>query len=58
MRSCICCQNALLRHIRHHDVYWYCPRCRQDMPNVDGEDAVMTLHAHGQLKDIDVLSVV
>ncbi|MEM1252557.1 MAG: hypothetical protein AAGI69_08990 [Cyanobacteria bacterium P01_H01_bin.21] len=35
MSYCICCNSSLLRHIRHGEVYWYCPDCRQDMPEVD-----------------------
>ncbi|HBL14973.1 MAG TPA: hypothetical protein DD379_26980 [Cyanobacteria bacterium UBA11162] len=35
MNSCPCCSSRLLRHIRHHSIYWYCPRCRQEMPVLD-----------------------
>ncbi|MFP5269107.1 hypothetical protein [Coleofasciculus sp.] len=30
--SCICCSHTLLRHIRSHQVYWFCPHCYQAMP--------------------------
>ena len=35
MNTCICCHNALLRHFRHHEIYWFCPHCRQEMPSAD-----------------------
>lgn len=35
MSYCICCNSSLLRHIRHGEVYWYCPDCRQEMPEAD-----------------------
>ena len=34
MGDCICCHSVLLRHIRHNTIYWYCPRCHQEMPRV------------------------
>ena len=37
MSYCICCNSSLLRHIRHGGVYWYCPDCRQDMPEADSD---------------------
>ncbi len=24
----------MLRHIRHNEIYWYCPSCHQEMPNI------------------------
>ncbi len=33
MNSCPCCTAMLLRHVRHNDVYWFCPHCWQEMPN-------------------------
>ena len=35
MNNCICCHDHLLRHINHHRVYWFCPSCHQEMPNID-----------------------
>ncbi|MEO0536032.1 MAG: hypothetical protein AAF215_19425 [Cyanobacteria bacterium P01_A01_bin.123] len=32
MNQCLCCDSALLRHIRDNAIYWYCPSCRQEMP--------------------------
>ncbi|MDV3348942.1 hypothetical protein SPB21_09110 [Leptothoe sp. ISB3NOV94-8A] len=42
MSYCICCNSSLLRHIRHGEVYLYCPDCRQEMPEADscGADEV------------------
>lgn len=36
MSYCLCCNSSLLRHIRHGEVYMYCPDCRQEMPEADG----------------------
>ncbi len=33
MNNCPCCSSILLRHIRHSQIYWYCPHCKQEMPN-------------------------
>lgn len=30
--TCLCCSHTLLRHIRSHQVYWFCPHCYQSMP--------------------------
>ena len=35
MNNCICCHDHLLRHINRHRVYWFCPTCYQEMPNMD-----------------------
>lgn len=32
MNYCPCCSNVLLRHIRSHEVYWFCRNCWQPMP--------------------------
>ncbi|MBD1808214.1 MAG: hypothetical protein KME25_26585 [Symplocastrum torsivum CPER-KK1] len=32
MNDCPCCSTRLLRHARHNSIYWYCSRCRQEMP--------------------------
>jgi hypothetical protein len=34
MNTCPCCSEHLLRHARHGEIYWYCPHCRQEMPNL------------------------
>lgn len=34
MSFCICCHGSLLRHFRHSSVYWFCPSCRQEMPQL------------------------
>jgi ribosomal protein L37AE/L43A len=31
-KTCPCCGRSILRHIRHGEVYWFCPSCRQEMP--------------------------
>jgi ribosomal protein L37AE/L43A len=32
MTTCPCCSDSMLRHIRHHQVYWFCRSCWQEMP--------------------------
>ncbi|PZO47697.1 MAG: hypothetical protein DCF15_18730 [Phormidesmis priestleyi] len=32
---CTLCDDGLLRHIRKDGIRWYCPTCRQDMPNLE-----------------------
>nr|WP_315874385.1 hypothetical protein [Leptodesmis sichuanensis] len=34
MNRCPCCSGVLLRHIRHSTVYWFCPHCWQEMPDL------------------------
>ena len=35
MNECICCHNRMLRHLNHRRMYWFCPTCHQEMPNID-----------------------
>lgn len=42
MSYCICCNSSLLRHIRHGEVYWYCPDCRQEMPEADSSEVIQS----------------
>lgn len=37
MHSCPCCSHPLLRHIRAHQISWYCCHCHQFMPNLQLE---------------------
>ena len=32
---CPICAEILLRHLTHTRILWFCPRCRQEMPNFD-----------------------
>lgn len=32
MTTCPCCSNAMVRHIRHQQVSWFCRHCWQEMP--------------------------
>jgi hypothetical protein len=32
MATCPCCSNTLLRHVRNHQVAYFCRHCWQDMP--------------------------
>lgn len=35
MNTCPCCSTQLLRHARHGGVYWFCPYCWQEMPDLE-----------------------
>ncbi|MGB7413917.1 MAG: hypothetical protein WA902_06890 [Thermosynechococcaceae cyanobacterium] len=35
MNNCPICSNDLLRHIGHGDIYWFCPHCWQEIPNLE-----------------------
>ena len=34
MKTCPCCSGNLLRYARQQGVYWFCPHCRQEMPDL------------------------
>lgn len=31
-KTCPCCGGSILRHVRHGELYWFCPSCWQEMP--------------------------
>ncbi|WP_172582042.1 hypothetical protein [cyanobacterium endosymbiont of Rhopalodia gibberula] len=33
MNNCPICSSQILRHINHHQIYWYCPHCHEKVPN-------------------------
>lgn len=35
MKNCPCCKDILLRYIYRSKMTWFCPSCRQQMPNLD-----------------------
>jgi hypothetical protein len=37
MNTCPCCSNALLRHIKHGSLSWFCRSCWLEMPNLEEE---------------------
>ncbi|HAA33416.1 MAG TPA: hypothetical protein DCE56_43955 [Cyanobacteria bacterium UBA8553] len=49
MNQCPCCSAQLLRHIRHNRIYWFCSRCRQDMPDLSF--AIANLHQEFQIQN-------
>ncbi len=36
MNYCPCCSNVMLRHVRKSEIYWFCPHCYQEMPDLEG----------------------
>jgi ribosomal protein L37AE/L43A len=53
MNDCPCCTGNLLRHVRSSGVYWFCPNCRQEMPNL-ATATVSQLILHGQLRTAQI----
>ncbi|EKQ69988.1 hypothetical protein OsccyDRAFT_0244 [Leptolyngbyaceae cyanobacterium JSC-12] len=43
--DCICCTRTLLRHVRSSGVYWFCPSCRQEMPNLATATVSQLMHS-------------
>lgn len=46
MSDCPCCNGNLLRHIRNSGVYWFCPTCWQEMPNLITETRSQQNQSH------------
>ena len=51
MNSCPCCSSQLLRHARQNRVYWFCPHCWQEMPDL----SEMVLGNSGRTRKLDSL---
>jgi ribosomal protein L37AE/L43A len=45
-QTCPCCDNSLLRHIRHGKIYWFCTHCWQEVPllKLEGTQGELTSH--------------
>ena len=43
--TCPCCSENMLHHLSGRRDYWYCPSCREEMPNLD---AVKSSNCHHQ----------
>ncbi|MGE5656376.1 MAG: hypothetical protein ACM37W_07140 [Actinomycetota bacterium] len=39
MTNCPCCSHPMLRHIRQHQIHWFCRNCWQEMPLLTLEDS-------------------
>jgi hypothetical protein len=35
MTYCLCCSNQMLRHLRGHQIQWFCRHCWQEMPSLE-----------------------
>jgi hypothetical protein len=44
---CLCCSNALLRHIHLGKVYWRCNHCYQAMPVIEDAKELLLFVAYG-----------
>lgn len=52
MNTCPCCSAQLLRHARQNSVYWFCPDCWQEMPDL----SEMVLARNKRMKKLDSLA--
>ena len=48
---CPCCSENMLHHLSGRRDYWFCPSCRQEMPNLD---ALKRNNSHRQSKIINL----
>lgn len=47
MNNCPCCSGTLLKHWKQGKTYWYCGRCRQEMPNLNLVSLVASYQKEG-----------
>ena len=50
--SCLICSHKLLPHLRHGDIYWFCSRCRQEMPVAHSTQSTVMSWAESSLHHI------
>lgn len=50
MTNCPCCSDQLLRHIRGHEIHWFCRTCWQEMPVLSEEK--YSLHSEGIIRQL------
>ncbi len=53
---CPCCSENLLHHLNGSRDYWYCPSCREEMPNLDAVKRNKFYHQH-QIVSLSSLSL-
>lgn len=49
MNTCPCCAHTLLRHYKAGSLSWFCPYCRQTMPNLTGLVQAQTFSRSSQV---------
>ncbi len=55
---CSLCDDRLLRHVRKDGIGWFCPSCRQDMPNAQPVAiAIEKLHPEALALDLSDLNI-
>ena len=54
MSTCPCCSDQLIRHVRQNQIYWFCPSCWQEMPDLE-EIVARSVEARNKLlEDLQV----
>ncbi|MDY6938020.1 MAG: hypothetical protein SWY16_10165 [Cyanobacteriota bacterium] len=54
MNTCPCCSDQLIRHVRQSQIYWFCPTCWQEMPDL-AETIARALQARNKpLEDLQL----
>lgn len=51
--TCPCCSENLLHHLNSSRDYWYCPNCREEMPNLDAIKS-NKLHHQNQIVSLSI----
>ncbi|MEM9164907.1 MAG: hypothetical protein AAGC54_17795, partial [Cyanobacteria bacterium P01_F01_bin.4] len=51
---CSLCSDNLLRHIRRSQLYWFCPSCRQEMPEEKRQPEISAFSALNREKNLVV----
>lgn len=50
MNACPCCSYSLLRHISRDRLYWYCSRCRLEIPHFASVNKLEQVFRENNLK--------
>ena len=55
MNECICCSNKLIRHLESKRIFWFCPSCHQEMPNISFITQNLKVNARHKLAKFDLI---
>jgi ribosomal protein L37AE/L43A len=55
--TCPCCNNSLLRHIRHGKIYWFCTHCWQEVPLLALEQTAVETKVKGAIAVSETLKI-
>lgn len=52
--TCPCCSEKMLHHISGRRDYWFCPSCREEMPDLDAVKSNSNFHCQHQIIDLSI----